>query len=296
MYPMSVFPLYQDGYTFNMFGKDDLPCYILLNRLSRNYPLHHHNFAELSLVIEGSAVEVLNGRRHELGRGSVSFLLPHHLHEIGIEPGTTLTKYCCMFDLNMLFTAPDDHSIGHKLLKTGNELPSHYELTEDQTLHLTRIMEELFLEYHSHDFGKNTLIRSKLLEVLVYLVRTRPDGEAAMLPLNEERKKGVFDILQYIHLHYSQPLTLTILAEHLNWNPSYLSHIFKRQIGRSFIEYLHELRIGMASSLLLTTKLTVSEIALEVGFDNFRTFSRVFKEQKGVSPKEFRLLQGKQTS
>ncbi|GGD59125.1 helix-turn-helix transcriptional regulator [Paenibacillus nasutitermitis] len=283
---MSVFPIYQDALTYNMFGKDDLPFYILMSRLWRKYPLHYHNFAELSLVIEGSAEEILNGRPHALRRGTVSLLLPHHMHEIRVEPGTAITKYCCMFDLNIL--SPDEDHIGTYLLKTGSELPSYYDLSEVQTQQLSKIMDDLFLEYHSKGFGKNTVIRHKLLEALVFLIRTYQDLRDTKIPLNDERKRGVFDMLQFIHIHCCEPLTLTMLSEHLGWNASYLSHIFKRHVGKSFIEYLHELRVGRAVSYLVSTQLSVSEIALEVGFDNFRTFSRVFKDLKGTTPKEFR--------
>ncbi|MFK7695006.1 AraC family transcriptional regulator [Paenibacillus sp. HJGM_3] len=286
---MSVFPQYQDILTYNMFGKDDLPFYILLNKLSRKYPLHHHNFAELSFVIDGTAQEILNGRPHPLHRGTVSLLMPHHMHEILIEPGHTVTKYCCMFDLSILFSSPPDKWLGTRLLTAGKELPSFGQLTEQQSRHLTRIMEDLFMEYHSSNDGKNTMIRSKLLEALVFYIRTCQKSREPDILLLQDRKRDIFEVLKHMHLHYNEPLTLSSVSEQLDWNSSYLSHVFKSIVGKSFIEYLHELRIGRASCYLQTTNLSISEIALEVGFDNFRTFSRVYKELKGMTPSEGRL-------
>jgi transcriptional regulator GlxA family with amidase domain len=57
-----------------------------------------------------------------------------------------------------------------------------------------------------------------------------------------------------------------------------------------FVEYVHRLRIERAASMLLNTDMTVHDIAFDVGFDNSRTFSRVFREVKGKTATEYRLL------
>lgn len=285
---MSSFPEYQDALTFNMFGRNDLPFYVIISRLTKNYRLHYHNFAELSFVIEGSGEEILNGKRHALKRGSVSLLLPNHIHKILIPTGSKLTKYCCMFDIELLLSYAHDPQIRDKILKIGNELPSHYDLPEEHLNYFTSLIEEMFKEYHSKRLGKNTIIQSKLSEAIVFLLRTTQEQEEQDSLLNLDKSNTVMEMLKYIHLHYNKELNLPLLSERLERNQKYLSSVFKRHIGQSFVEYLHHLRIGRATSLLLTTNLNISDIALEIGFDNFRTFSRVFKEIRGMTPLEFR--------
>ncbi|MBD2862352.1 AraC family transcriptional regulator [Paenibacillus oceani] len=285
---MSRFPEFQDGLKFNKFGKDDLPLYVVISRLTKNYRLHYHNFAELSLVIEGCGEEILNGKSRDLTPGTVSFLLPNHIHEIIIPPGTVLTKYCCMFDLNIVLTDTHDPGIRNKIFMIGSELPSRFDLDGEQREDFTKLIEDIFREYHSDRLGKNTVMKSKLSEACVFLLRTVQEQEQPHAVWNSDKTGTVMEMLKYIHLHYTEELSLSQLSELLDRNPSYLSSIFKRHVGQSFVGYVHALRIGRAASLIVTTPMTISEIALEVGFDNFRTFSKVFKEIKGVSPQDFR--------
>jgi transcriptional regulator GlxA family with amidase domain len=68
----------------------------------------------------------------------------------------------------------------------------------------------------------------------------------------------------------------------------YLSRIFKNHMGQSFQDYLNALRVNRACTLLVTSDITITDVAIESGFEHFRTFSRVFKEVKGLTPKEYR--------
>ncbi len=251
-----------------------------------NYPLHHHNFAELSLVLAGTGTEILNGKPHRFKRGTVSFLLPHHIHEIQLDQ-PNVHKYNCMFDVQLLFSSPSDRELANTLLQTGKEIPSHYDLDEEQTV----IMEQTFIsmkqEYESEQFGQDTVLRSKLLEAFVYLVRTsRPAAPKA--PLTLRSKDKALELLQFLHLHFQEEITLKQLADEFNLNPSYISRIFKQHVGKTLTDYLHSLRVGMATSLLATTTMSIVDITFEVGFEHARTFTRVFKELQGITPTQYR--------
>lgn len=285
---MSRFLEFQDALTLKKFGKDELPIFIIISRLTKNYRLHYHNFAELSLVIEGSGEEKLNGKSRALKRGTVSFLLPNHMHEIVIPPETALVKYCCMFDLNLVLSGSHDPIIRNQILKIGSELPSHFDLAGEQMECFSRLIEDTFKEYNSAQLGRNTVIKSKLLEACVFLLRTVHSQNKSESILHSDKTDIVMDMLKHMHQHYNEELSLSTLSEMLDRNPSYLSSIFKRHLGQSFVGYMHSLRVGRAASLLAASSMSISEVALEVGFDNFRTFSKVFKELKGLTPQEFR--------
>ena len=62
----------------------------------------------------------------------------------------------------------------------------------------------------------------------------------------------------------------------------------KKRTGKNYIEYLNDLRLGIASRHLIDTTKTVAEISYECGFNNLSNFNRIFKKRKGVTPKEFR--------
>lgn len=93
----------------------------------------------------------------------------------------------------------------------------------------------------------------------------------------------------FIDAHYSEEISLQRLASEFFISPDYLSHAFKRYVGHSTIRYLILVRMGHAKKLLLTTDLSVQQIALRVGYDNSNYFSLLFKKVTGFSPTTFAL-------
>lgn len=94
-------------------------------------------------------------------------------------------------------------------------------------------------------------------------------------------------IKDYIREHYREDIGRREVAAAVYLTPEYMAKLFKKDMGISLKDYIHQLRIGEAKRLLAGgTK--VSEVAQEVGFDNFSYFSTVFKRQTGVSPNEYK--------
>lgn len=98
-------------------------------------------------------------------------------------------------------------------------------------------------------------------------------------------------ILDYIHDHFSEPLTLTDVAQHFHFNPSYLSSYFSTHTHEGFNEYLNKVRIEEASHLLVQRTDTISEISVKVGYSDHSYFCKVFKKIKGLSPSQYRRTQ-----
>jgi two-component system, response regulator YesN len=104
---------------------------------------------------------------------------------------------------------------------------------------------------------------------------------------NQNMKK----LLEFIKDHYTEPLTLTDVAKHFHFNPSYLSSYFSTHNSEGFIEYLNRIRIEEASKLLVEGKVTISEISGMVGYSDHSYFCKVFKKVTGLSPSQYRRKQ-----
>ncbi|MEH7010876.1 response regulator transcription factor [Neobacillus niacini] len=104
---------------------------------------------------------------------------------------------------------------------------------------------------------------------------------------NQNMKK----LLEFIKDHYAEPLTLTDVAKHFHFNPSYLSSYFSTHNGEGFIEYINRIRIEEASKFLVEGRATISEISGMVGYSDHSYFCKVFKKITGLSPSQYRRKQ-----
>lgn len=105
----------------------------------------------------------------------------------------------------------------------------------------------------------------------------------------EKARNGIVaGILDYTEHHFDDPLlSMTHLAEHLSYNPKYLSHLFKKEMGVGYSEYLRDLRVNYARGLLDHGLDSIKNVALLSGFGDPLYFSEVFKKVVGASPKEY---------
>ena len=95
-------------------------------------------------------------------------------------------------------------------------------------------------------------------------------------------------IVSYINNNYQRHIALEDLAALVHTNPSYISQIFKKELGITFSEYLRNIRIKKAKELLLNDKINISEIASAVGFPDQNYFCKIFRQVVGSSPRTFR--------
>lgn len=97
-------------------------------------------------------------------------------------------------------------------------------------------------------------------------------------------------ITAYINQHYAKHLSLQTLSQVFFLTPAYLSHYFKNKRGVNYYRYLTGVRINRACELLAGSDMPIARIASLVGVDDYRTFTKLFRREKGVSPSEYRRL------
>ena len=101
-------------------------------------------------------------------------------------------------------------------------------------------------------------------------------------------KKEINEVIQYVEQHYTDKLTLEMIAEHVNFSENYLCRVFREQMGMPLIHYINTVRLNKAAALILTGSVYMKEVATAVGFSDQFYFSRLFKKQFGVSPTDYR--------
>lgn len=259
-----------------------------LHRVSpaRDYRPHTHDFHEMELILSGSAINSINGQSFSIGPGDVFIVGKGATHEISQIDGLEL--------YNLGFDGRAMRNMGNDLLK----LPGFHALflmeqPEDPTVRrLTlepaelkkaqRILDEMYEEYNQALPGFQTVLLSELTRLIVLLSR----DYSRSIP-----EKGTWQMasaLAKMEREYPDPLSISGLAESVHMSERHFRRQFEKLYQQTPKEYLQNIRLHAATELLLQTELPVTEIALDCGFSDCNHFSRVFRQNFGISPTGYR--------
>jgi AraC-like DNA-binding protein len=109
--------------------------------------------------------------------------------------------------------------------------------------------------------------------------------------LSGEAQRLTRKAMAYIHEHYSEPIGREDVARHTGVSEGYLSRCFTQEIGLSLVHYVTRYRIQQAKQFLSSDDMSITEIAMEIGFSDSNYFSRAFRKEVGISPVAYRRMQ-----
>ncbi|MBM7715718.1 YesN/AraC family two-component response regulator [Bacillus thermophilus] len=147
--------------------------------------------------------------------------------------------------------------------------------------------------FQNFDYAK----RSIHLKVLDYIVKPVIEKELVAALRNFLKTRPEYDncsdivraVIQMVKKHYKEPLRLASIAKELHINVSYLSRLFREEVGINFSDYLLHFRIENAKKMLIQNKnWTILRVAEECGFNSQHYFSSAFKKMVSCTPKEYR--------
>ena len=104
----------------------------------------------------------------------------------------------------------------------------------------------------------------------------------------KQEERTITGITRYLQEHLAEEMSLSVLAEQFHLNPQYISQLFKSEIGVGFLAYLTNIRMEKSKKLLLSTSLSVAEVAEQAGYGDYRVFTKVFKKSEGITPSQYR--------
>jgi len=271
-------------------GDTSFPYNFSIQKLDRSFKKHTHGFVEFSFVLEGSGAQVINGTAYRVKPGAFVFILPHQVHEIVLGPNDKLIVFNCSIGLQEFFEPSRIGGELHRLVFEEEGLPAFLQLEGRQAEEIHALMDSMQAEFTGREVGRELLFRARLMELVVRLRRisTRevPSGtlrEEPALP-----HSLVWKIVHYLNGHYHEELSLSQTASRFAISRSYLCMLLKSQTGRTFHEIIRTLRIRHACGLLRSTDMTLTEVASQAGFNSYGTFSRVFQQEMGAGPKQYR--------
>lgn len=152
---------------------------------------------------------------------------------------------------------------------------------------IRKLLAKLVIAYCQKEETYKIEIQGYVYQILLILIR-RFKQEGSAFEKIDTGDQRLTQIIDYIEGNYGQPLTLEDVAKKLYLSPGYLSRYFKQKIGMGFSRFLMNVRLKHSLKDLLYTSLTISQISMNNGFPNTKSFANLFKEVYGETPRTFR--------
>ena len=150
---------------------------------------------------------------------------------------------------------------------------------------MQQLFEQLWQESENDGYGSDLLRQSLLVQLLVTINRLAADPNGSYEEVTHANQ-AVSRVVDYVNLHYSEPLSLDMLAELVYVSKYHLSHEFNRQVGTSVYRYIQKKRLQIARQLLAQGK-RPNEVYSQCGFSDYAGFYRAFKAEYEISPREY---------
>ena len=250
---------------------------------------HWHDEMELIYIESGSGLVRLNKEILRVKTGDLIIVNRGVLHGIKTDLKNILYFRSIVFDLNFLSGPAGDlcqERVISLLMENQAEFTHIISRSDDNYGNICLLFDKIHTchkEKKPYYFVKlKALFFSFFYEMLMGNYITPADKE------ENKSLASIKKILDYINLNYSQSLTAAELTALSNYSEYYFMKLFKQYTGKTLIAYINDLRIEKAKPMLLHSDSSVTEIALEVGFNNTSYFIKKFQQATGMSPHKFR--------
>lgn len=151
-------------------------------------------------------------------------------------------------------------------------------------------IKQFMKEYENKQIGYEEMLEA-LAKLITHMLIRAVEGITDKSNKEEQvDEKNIAEVIAYIHQNFGEKLTIKRLAEIINMSESHFIRMFKKQVHLSPIAYLIKTRIQKCKKLLRDTSQSITEIALQCGFNSTSHFSAVFTKQIGMTPTEYREL------
>lgn len=263
---------------------NDAP-YDLTTRPLIEFVEHRHADMEFNYFARGSRKVIIDKKSYEICEGQVVVIAPGASHEFprSDDPGRlVLTGVMGTSFLKKYFSAFSSSDFRSSIIDL-NSTDERKKLLKDSLDNIISLLE-------TDTIQSSLLITGELYKICAYFLDnvTPVDMKSAKNGAGLEALARIDGALQLIYYEYKRKVTVDEAANITGYGKSNFCRIFKNTTGMNFHEALNRRRIDIACGLLTETGLSVSEISEEVGFDEAKTFCRVFKEKEGISPGAYR--------
>lgn len=276
-------------------GSSNIPFYVY-TELCSNYTLylHWHNEIEMIYVEKGTVVYNVENIPLRVSGGQCIIINSGQLHS-----GQSINSEACLYhavlvDLNFLKGPEEDYcqkKYISPLINGELKLPQIIDENTSWGRNTLREVKEVIELYGHKTPGWEMGIKASLYKMLAQLAM---EDKLLENRISEEShlsyKIGIIKkSIDYIQNNYKNKIYISDLAGEVNMNSQYFCRFFKKNTGKTPVDFINQFRIEQAAKSIAEENKKISDICFESGFDNFSYFIKKFKEYKNCTPYKYKL-------
>jgi len=244
---------------------------------------HSHPFVEVAIVLKGTGTYTVDAEEYPINPGDLFFFGSNAIHYI-TNASSSMELLTLQFPTALLvdITPVQRNSPSWRLFSS----PVSMYIPSADAEPFQHIMREIQRNLSEEPMSYITYVNSLVVLLAISLLRFAAHNNIQLTPT--KCNPSMCAALTYIDNNISQHITLRDVAAAAMLSPSYFSASFKRYTGYSLIDYTNAKRIRIASKMLMNNpNVSISEIAIQVGFNNISNFNRAFRKYIGCTPSEY---------
>jgi len=259
---------YGEGYPTESYPNGGAYCY--------------HDFIEIEFFASGGGLHYLNGIPYRVDRGYFYLLMPGDYHYYSLDESVQFGIYNVKIDI----AVPSE-----EVIKKLDTYPRPLAIYLEGEEYLTVLREMEFLYCHSKarltvDGEISEAIFKNSVERIILLLMQNMNKDERHVKASLPHEIKI--IVDYVNKNFKRQITSEDMSAVTGLTPHYFSSYFKKHSGVAFCDYVNRVRLFYAEKLLLTTSLSVKEIAGAAGFSSQAYFTRLFTKQFEMSPAAYR--------
>lgn len=242
------------------------------------------DFYEMGYLLSGDRTTITPAMTYTQHPGFLGTLSPFTYHRT--IPASCAPYESILVKFTSAFAKPFTDLFGIQALDRVYSQPTNRFSPDDQNKILYLLM-NMLEEYQGDSPYKDFNIQCMLFQIFTAVLQKRlPDN--SMIIHEAPLTPPIIEAVYYMEKHYAQKLNIHMIAKVSGFSPAYFSRIFQSQLGKSYSEYLCDIRLKHVKELLLTTDKSIAEIALETGYAYPGNLTEQFKRKTGITPIRYR--------
>lgn len=250
-------------------------------------PPHCHDHTEIICVLSGKEQYYINGEIFNVSTGDIIIINPGVMHSsiVPDEEDPALLFFTGFTNFHFRDMEPNRiyQQDGSVILHTGSQVRQD----------IIGLCLRMVAERYSDQVGQYFMQKTYLIQLLLLIIRqivSQPEHPAETCRFESYHKTYVVnEIRNYLNAHYTEKISLDLIAKNMYLSSAYISKIFKEETGEPPINYLIKLRLEKAREQLESPQDdSVKTISNSVGYDDVYYFSKLFKKYYGMSPLNYK--------